>query len=167
METTGFAVVNYLKPNVFFLLLIIKPDFMKLFLIALTLFCGIVLKAENAQSFLIDDAILTSKFQNLDQLENYVNQHKGVTLTQLKASQNELVNQISSDNSFALSGTPGTGELPIPPFFIGLLLPVIGIGIVFFTTQDGDDTVRAIYGTVVTLTILALIWSMTYIFVSN
>jgi hypothetical protein len=55
-------------------------------LLVLAFFVGLSASATNNPSFKIDDKDLSSKFQDMDQLEHFVLQNDGVTLTSLMAN---------------------------------------------------------------------------------
>lgn len=53
-------------------------------------------RANYSNLFQVDENSIAEKFQNLNQLENFVNQHEDITLCQMQESDNPLVSNVNS-----------------------------------------------------------------------
>lgn len=106
--------------------------------------------ASDADLFNYDKATVNQELQDLQSLENYVNSNPGVTLTDLKLDNNQLVSElnISAGNlgSFFASIEPPLG---IPSFLWGCVFGVVGVAVVYFVADDKEETKKSFKGCVV------------------
>lgn len=108
--------------------------------------------ADNAQLFQLDQKSISDKFQGLNNLENFVNQHDGVTLTEMQANHNELLKEMDTNSANSIVSVLGAFKdtpLGIPSFVWGLCFGVAGIAIVYFVTDSKDEAMSALWGCVV------------------
>lgn len=105
--------------------------------------------AGNAELFSYDKDELNNEISNLSLLENYVKSNEGITLTNLVAENNPLVAGISLNNPFTSSVPFGEPPLGIGSFWWGCVFGVVGIAIVYFVSDDRDETMKAFKGCVV------------------
>ena len=114
---------------------------------------GFVTKAANFSELAsVDENYIETVFQDLNQLENYVVQHNGVTLQQLKVLGNALVANVEMSPLGVLGVNSITGEPPlgIPSFLWGCVLGWVGILIVYLTTDgDNEEVKKSLYGCIV------------------
>ena len=93
---------------------------------------------------------VTDQFQALSELEDFVNQHEGVTLSEMKATENALCVNINSRGIKGVMGalTMLSGDLPlgISGFTWGICLGVVGVAIVNFSTDDKEQRKKAATG---------------------
>ena len=86
------------------------------YLLVLAFFVGLTATATNNPSFKIDDKDLSSKFQDMENLEHYVLQNDGVTLTTVMENK-ETKSLISNNYDFAASAAHQNPALKgWPPF---------------------------------------------------
>jgi hypothetical protein len=104
-----------------------------------------------------DENEIYSAFTDVDQLVSYVQVNEGVTISDLEATNSELVSNIASSSSlsFESSDTP-----PIFSAFIwGCLLNWVGILIVGLTTGfDGEQITKSLWGCLIS----SCLWGGSY-----
>ncbi|MBI2968443.1 MAG: hypothetical protein HYY40_11625 [Bacteroidetes bacterium] len=95
----------------------------------------------NSGLFSMDEEQINARFDRLNNLENYVNAHEGVTLDQLQSENNPAVSDLNLTDGTTgiISAISGEPPLGIPSFLWGCILGWIGILVVYLVT-DGDKT---------------------------
>ena len=129
---------------------------MKKILFVSLLFLAIVTKSKaddsNSTLFAIDEQQISSELNELTTLENYLTTHPDLSLEELKNSSKNL--NISVNNSMMMGyGDPPLG---IPSFLWGCGFGVAGVAIVYFVSDDRDETKKALWGCV-TSTVVATV----------
>lgn len=98
----------------------------------------------------LDESALDAALLELNELDEFLSDNSGVTYTDLKAADSELI--IGVDNSTAPLGMSSDSEPPlgIPSFLWGCILGIVGILLVYILT-DGDkmETKKALWGMLV------------------
>ena len=121
----------------------------------LTLFAGLFIStfafANNADIFSYNADQLDQEMSELQALEDFVSVNPGVTLTNLQAENNALVNDLNlAAGEFggigSMSGEPALG---IPSFLWGCVLSWVGILVVYLVTEDSEETKKAFIGCIV------------------
>jgi hypothetical protein len=114
---------------------------------------------ENADLFKIDDQEINAEFAQLNDLEQFVEANEGLTLSEINTN-NPLVQNLnnSSDILGVLSTLRGEPPLGIPSFAWGACFGVAGIAIVYFVSDDRDETRSALTGCVVVQGVALLIY---------
>jgi hypothetical protein len=106
--------------------------------------------ASTADLFQINDDMVVAEMSDLTSLENYVNDHAGVTLTEVVNNASGIAASLNlKPTAFeGLSSMLRGGDLPlgIPAFWWGCVLGFVGIAVVYFTTEDRDETKKALWG---------------------
>jgi flagellar capping protein FliD len=117
-------------------------------LLALVASTSVILSASagNASLFQLNKNKVNAEMNQLSQVENYVASHEGVTLTQLKAENSDIINGINLTESTSTLSALTEGALGIPSFIWGCVLGWVGILITYLVTQDSDETKKALYG---------------------
>jgi hypothetical protein len=92
---------------------------------------------------------LIDEFAELDMLENYVKINEGITLTSLVDENHPLIAGISFSNPFAPAIPFDEPPLGIPSFWWGCCIGVWGIAVVYFVTEDKEETKEALKGCVI------------------
>ena len=97
----------------------------------------------------------------LQAIEDYVAANPDMTLSGMQAENNALVSHLNlSSGDFggigSLSGEPALG---IPSFLWGCVFGVVGVAIVYFVSEDSDETKKAFLGCVVS----AAAWILFYV----
>jgi hypothetical protein len=105
--------------------------------------------AGNADMFSYDRDQLNKEFTDLNMLENYVKVNEGITLTSLMDENHPLITGISFVNPFDLTMPFSEPPLGIPSFWWGCIIGVWGIAVVYFVTEDKDETMQALKGCVI------------------
>ncbi|MFN8430766.1 MAG: hypothetical protein U0V04_12380 [Spirosomataceae bacterium] len=100
---------------------------------------------------------LDQNFSKLNHLESYVNNHPGATIETLKSENNELIQNLSIEES-SISVANTAGDMPIVGgFWWGCCLGVIGLLLVYFITDNDRDQVKsALWGCL----IATLLWGL-------
>jgi len=101
-----------------------------------------------SELFSYDETSVSLSLSDVAMLENYVNTHSGVTLSDLVANSSELSKNILLDINFLNNLSGGNNPvMGIPSFAWGCVLNWVGILIVYMIT-DGDkvETKKALIG---------------------
>jgi len=124
-----------------------------LFLIAVVFTLSVNSFASNYSKLIkVNENQIQTVFADLNELENYVNAHEGVTLNQLKALGNALVANVEASPMGVMGACSMNGEPPmgIPSFVWGCCFGVVGIAVVYFVTDnDKEEVKKSFYGCVV------------------
>jgi len=130
-----------------------------LFTVLLALAFNLGNAAENADLFKVDDQEINAEFAQLNELEQFVEANEGLTLSEINTN-NPLLQNLnnSSDILGVLSTLRGEPPLGIPSFAWGACFGVAGIAIVYFVSDDRDETKKAFTGCVVVEGVVILIW---------
>lgn len=109
------------------------------------------LKASNSDLFQYDENVITEKFQSLNNLELFVNQNQGVTLTEIKANSDNdgLVANLDKNGINYSFNTLADPPLGIPSFMWGCCFGWVGILIVYLSAEDPAETKKSLYGCLV------------------
>jgi hypothetical protein len=127
-------------------------------------FLSAFVNANNADLFSYDQNQVAQELSQLQSLENYVSANPDITLSSLQAENNSLIanlNLSTNDISgFALSGEPPLG---ISSFLWGCVFNLLGVGLVYFMTdQDKDETKKAFMGCLVS-TGVWVVWEVIWL----
>ena len=126
----------------------------KLFSLTLGLFLCVQGFANDGALFQLDEKQIDQDFAQLNQLENYVETHNGVSLNEVKSSNPEVLSNLADDpkNFQSLGSTlsaAGENPLGIPAFVWGCVLGWVGILVVYLIAEDRELTKQAFYGCLV------------------
>ena len=126
-----------------------------LFTILLSL--PILTTANNSDLFKYDQGKVATYLNDLESIEQQIQHSKEdyVTMEDLKPEIFAKTNLASSANFSAVYGDPPLG---IPSFVWGLCCGLAGIAIVYFTTEDTDETKKALYGCATTTVVYAVLY---------
>jgi hypothetical protein len=114
--------------------------------------------AEKADFFLEETQTeSTANFDQLDELEAYVNQHEGITYAEVAADRQDLVVGVSSTPSLE-STNRGRPVLGIPSWIWGCVFGVAGLAVVYFVTEDRDETMKALWGCVGSTVVVTVLY---------
>lgn len=105
--------------------------------------------AGNADLFSYDRDQINDEFTELNMLENYVKINEGITLTSLVNENHPLIAGISVSNPFNPAIPFSDVPLGIPSFWWGCCIGVWGVAVVYFVTEDKEETKIALKGCVV------------------
>ncbi len=127
-------------------------------IIALT----VQVQAGNADLFSYDKAAIETEFADLQTLEDYVYNHQSTTLTDLLASGSALVANLNlmGSNPFGPSLAFDDPPLGIPSFIWGCVFGVAGLAVVYFVTEDDEETKKALWGCI-TSTVVGVVFYFT------
>jgi hypothetical protein len=114
-------------------------------LLALTMNFGFA--AAHAELFNVDEQEINAEFAQLNELEQFVSANEGITLSEINPS-NPLVQNVnnSSDILGTLSSLKGEPPLGIPSIVWGICCSVPGVAIVYFVSEDEEETKKAVIG---------------------
>lgn len=137
-------------------------------LAVLSLSLGVALATEPTQAFDFEDENLEAEFEQLNKIENFVESNQGVTLDELKASNNSLVDGITISNDAAASVAADELPLGVPAFWWGCVLTVLGVVLVYvLTDQDKEQTKKALFGCLVAGGIYIVYWIIVVVALGN
>lgn len=105
--------------------------------------------AGNAELFSYDKEKLNDEFAKLNLLEDYVKHNAGITLKNLLDENNPLIAGLKVSNPFSPAIPFEEPPLGIPSFWWGCCIGVWGIAVVYFVTEDREETKEAFKGCVV------------------
>jgi hypothetical protein len=137
-----------------------------LFLAGMLILVGTTMSyAGNADKFSYDAVTIENQMAQMNQLEGYLNENPGTTLSDMVTTGNNLADLVSGPNSIA--GFNGINEkvLGIPGFLWGCVLSWVGILIVYLVGQDPHETKQAIIGCVVGAVAYAAFYVVYYILI--
>ncbi len=121
--------------------------------------------ASNSELFTYDKEEVESTFKELNELEDYVKVNDGVTLTDLLASNNQLLNNLFLGDPFSTDSFFEEPPLGIPSFWWGFCIGVWGIAVVYFVTEDKDETKQAFKGCVVGTLVYVVLYVGFYVWI--
>lgn len=118
--------------------------------------------ANSADLFSYDKAALETEFADLQMLEDYVYHHQTTTLNELLASGSALIANLNlmGSNPFGPSLVFDDPPLGIPSFLWGCVFGVAGLAVVYFVTEDDDETKKALWGCI-TSTVVGVVFYFT------
>jgi hypothetical protein len=101
-----------------------------------------------------------TEFRQLNQLENHVNTHPGVTLEKVAEQNADLVQGMPLEsNTIATIMADGGPALGIPGFWWGFCLGWVGLLVVYLVTDNDKDQVKkALTGCLIATAIWAVIY---------
>ena len=103
-----------------------------------------------------ENNISKTEFNQINQLEAYVEANPQTTLNQIKLNNPELINGVEILDDTSASSLSAVKDMPlVSGFWWGCCLGVIGLAIVYFVTDHDKDQVRkALFGCL----IATLLW---------
>jgi hypothetical protein len=95
-----------------------------------------------------DNNVSKTEFNQINQLETYVEANPQTTLSEIKVNNPELINGVELLDETATSSIGAVKDMPlVSGFWWGCCLGVIGLAIVYFVTDHDKDQVRkALFG---------------------
>jgi hypothetical protein len=95
-----------------------------------------------------DNNVSKTEFNQINQLETYVEANPQTTLSEIKVNNPELLNGVELLDETATSSLGAVKDMPlVSGFWWGCCLGVIGLAIVYFVTDHDKDQVRkALFG---------------------
>lgn len=128
--------------------------------------------ASTADLFQFNDNMVAAEMSELTALETYVNDHSGVTLTEVVNNASGIAASLNlKPTAFeGLSSTLRGGDLPlgIPAFWWGCFAWAIGVAVVYFTTEDKAETMNSVWGCLVSTGVWTISWVLyAFVFVAS
>jgi hypothetical protein len=99
--------------------------------------------------FSYDATAVNTQMAQLDQLEEYVGNNPGITLTQMVTAGNDLIYSVNNINGIAGLNQINESALGIPSFCWGFCLGLVGILIVYMVSEDKKEVKGALVGCVI------------------
>ncbi len=139
----------------------------KIFLTLLFSLFAFGIQASVSDLFEIDDAALSEEFASLTQLETIVVGHSDLTFESLITEHSDLMKSIhlQSDLSNGLLGFYFEPPLGIPSFVWGFCLGVAGLAVVYFMTEDKEETKKALWGCVASAAISTAFYVVYFVWI--
>ncbi|MCF8331079.1 MAG: hypothetical protein K9H84_01360 [Bacteroidales bacterium] len=95
--------------------------------------------------FEYDEEAVNEEFAELSKLETHVSKTNS-TYSMLEVTDNSLIANVSASPDLMNYYRRGKPPLGIPSFVWGFCLSATGIGVVYFVTEDTDETKKALWG---------------------
>ena len=105
--------------------------------------------AGNAGLFSYDHEALAVEMTSLNSLESFVTANPGVSLSDMLASENELVEGLGDANAFYGFDMMNDKALGIGGFLWGCCLGPVGVLVVWLVADDPSETKKSIFGCIV------------------
>ena len=94
---------------------------------------------------------INSEFEQLNKIEQYVQNHEGTTLENLKTQNADVLGNIDLVSDAAASVAASDLPAGIPAFWWGCVLTILGVVLVYvLTDKDNAQTKKALMGCLVT-----------------
>ncbi len=141
----------------------------KLFLTVITLLVAFNLAtALSVEDFKISTTDYEQAFEELSTLEDYVVQNN-LTLTDLSVKNLSLITQLQLKTNYSVMNMFDLVEPPlgIPSFVWGLCCGVSGLAVVYFVTDDSEQTKKALNGCLVSTGISVVLTVLYYVWIIN
>ncbi len=103
--------------------------------------------AGSGDIFSIDREVISNELSGLAELEAHVKATNS-TYSELTASNSPLVSNLTKSNSFANVAVLADPPLGISSFLWGFCVGFPGVAIVYFVTEDRDQTILSLWGCV-------------------
>ncbi len=131
---------------------------MKKATLTLSLFMAVVFTAfaGNANHFNFNEAEMDQALQQVEAAESFVAENPGVSYQEL--NQNLDVNLSATP---VIGATQSEPPLGVPSWIWGACLGVAGLAIVYFVTEDKEETKQALWGCVGVTVVGLAIWLIT------
>lgn len=114
----------------------------------------------------LDQQRIDAEFEQLNKLEDYINQHPGTTLEDLRGS--ELTKDLKLEGDATLPGAKDDLPGNIPAFWWGCVLGWVGILLVYLLTdKDKEQTKKALYGCLVWVGVWLVFWLVYVVALGN
>ena len=125
--------------------------------------------ANDADLFKLDYNAVQAEFTELNQLESMVVANTALTYTELKLSNETLVNNLKLIPDMGIPGAAaGEPVLGIPSFLWGCVFGVVGLAVVYIgTEEDKDETKKALWGCITGSAAVGIVYLVYWIAVVN
>jgi hypothetical protein len=135
-----------------------------------TLFAGFLsfnASASAAEVFEMDENFVNTELAQLNELDEFVAANGGITLSEMDASNGLLAELNGSSDILRTLELIGRGDPPlgIPSFLWGACFGVAGIAIVYFVTDDRDETKKALTGCAIVQGAIILIYVVVWVLI--
>ena len=109
------------------------------------LFTGVfAFAAPSDEVFTLDRQALNNEFKGLEKVENYVQQHDGVSLEQVQQANPSVLENVNIEKDSVAGINHINKEMPIlGGFWWGCILGVIGLALVYFISDNDSQQVKA------------------------
>lgn len=130
-------------------------------------FFGFNAFASSAEVFEMDENFVNTELAQLTELENFVTENEGITLSEMDSNTEILTDLNSSGDILRTLELIGRGDPPlgIPSFAWGACFGVAGIAVVYFVTDDRDETKKALTGCAIVQGALILIYVVVWVLI--
>lgn len=120
-----------------------------------------------AEVFEMDENFVNTELAQLNELDEFVAANEGITLSEMDASNGLLAELNGSSDILRTLELIGRGDPPlgIPSFLWGACFGVAGIAIVYFVTDDRDETKKALTGCAVVQGAIILLYVVIWVII--
>ena len=119
--------------------------------------------ADSPDLFSYDKSLVQTEMASLTDLEQYIMDNPGITLTALKEAENPIASSVSGTNYYSTMSMFEEKALGIGGFWWGCCLGPAGILVVYLVTEDKEETRSSIIGCVVNGIIQTVAWLVYYL----
>jgi hypothetical protein len=132
---------------------------MKKIILSLSLLLTAVYSFAIEPDFTLNEAELSQSFEGLNSLERFINENPDLSIDEIKAQNQELVENVSFESSAIVNPA---GDMPIVgSFWWGCVLGIVGLVLVYFVTDnDKEQTKKALVGCVIGTLVFGGIWAL-------
>lgn len=123
--------------------------------------------AGNAEVFNLDEQEINAEFAQLSELEQFVNANEGITLSEISAANPLLANVGNAADILGILGTLSDPPLGIPSILWGFCFGVVGIAVVYFVSDDREETKKAFIGCAIAGGIYIVFWVVYVLVLGN
>ncbi len=109
--------------------------------------------------FDLDQSEINQTFDKLNQLESFILDNPGLSIDEIKAQNEALLDNVSFETSSNLSMT---GDMPlVSSFWWGCILGIVGLLVVYLVTDhDKEQTKKAFIGCLIGTLIFGGVWAL-------
>ncbi|MFN4122105.1 MAG: hypothetical protein ACK4GL_02235 [Flavobacteriales bacterium] len=120
-----------------------------------------------AEVFEMDENFVNSELAQLNELDEFIAVNEGITLSEMDASNGLLAELNGSSDILRTLELIGRGDPPlgIPSFLWGACFGVAGIAIVYFVTDDRDETKKALTGCAIVQGAIILLYVVIWVII--
>ena len=123
--------------------------------------------AGNAEVFNLDEQEMVTEFAQLNALEEFVMNNEGITLSEISAANPLLANVGNAADILGILGTLSDPPLGIPSILWGFCFGVVGIAVVYFVSDDREETKKAFIGCAIAGGIYIVFWVVYVLVLGN
>ncbi len=123
--------------------------------------------AGNAEVFNLDEQEINTEFAQLNELEQFVTENEGITLSEISAENPLLANVSNSSDILGVLSTLGEPPFGVPSMLWGFCFGIAGVALVYFVADDRDETKKAFIGCAISAGLYIVFWVVYVLVLGN